>query len=196
MNQENKTTTAEEVKATKPKRTRKTTPKKSEFETCIDHVFENEGILSDDPVDRGGLTKYGVTISTYKKYWKDKGEEKTDDDLRKATKAEVLEIYRQNFWEPSRVEQLPKEIRMTYFDMVVNHGQGNAVRILQKAINLGRISLISEDGLIGKNTISHAKKVSRDKLQASRALFYANLIARRPQQEKFWLGWYRRCKNT
>lgn len=167
-----------------------------EFMGYLEHVFENEGGLADVKEDRGGLTKFGVTIKTLGDYL---GRPAERDEVIDMTMDTASIIYQNMYWKPSRAAQLQKELRMTYLDMCINHGQRNAVRILQKAINRksrGGIPIVDVDGFIGKNTIKYAKKVDADSLRAERMLFFANLVTKRPKQMRFWLGWYRRCVST
>jgi len=201
MAEENQDEVTEEQEESTPKkrgRPAKTQEQKDqeEFQGYLQHVFDNEGGLADVKEDRGGLTKYGVTIKTLGDYL---GRDATRDEVVDMTLETAATIYEGMYWKPSRAGQLKKELRMTYFDMCINHGQRNAVRILQKAINRksrGGIPIVDVDGLIGKNTIKYAKKVDADSLRAERMLFFANLVTKRPKQMRFWLGWYRRCVST
>ncbi len=185
----------------KPKRKprRQLTPEeldRKEFDKCLKHVFDNEGGLANVAGDRGGLTKYGITQRTLSNWLGRPAEDKEVINLKLKTAGD---IYHKNYWLKSRAGQLPTALRMTYFDMCVNHGQGNAVKILQRAINRtgrGSIPKVDVDGLIGKNTIKNASGVDIDILRSERMLFFANLVRNKPQQMKFFLGWYRRCINT
>ena len=86
------------------------------------------------------------------------------------------------------------ELRYQYFDMVVNAGQGNAVKILQRACNskLKKADKIAVDGRIGPMTIKASEKLEESRLRAYRLLHYAKIVNKNPTQEKFWYGWYNR----
>ena len=58
-----------------------------------------------------------------------------------------------NYWKPSKADFLPNDLKSTYFDMCVNMGQRQAVKILQQAINSRKMNKIEEDGVIGEITI-------------------------------------------
>ena len=77
--------------------------------------------------------------------------------------------------------------------MVVNMGQKRAVKILQQCINSKSVNKIDEDGLIGKQTIKHASGVSKKRLQAYRCLYYAAIVKDKPEQERFYYGWFKRA---
>ena len=87
--------------------------------------------------------------------------------------------------------------------MVVNHGQGGAVKILQQACNNKRKpdNQIAVDGGIGPNTIKAAANLKDWELMVERSGFYWNLVfdgaryTKRTSQVKFIRGWIRRCFN-
>tara|TARA_Y100000310_G_scaffold133639_1_gene132631 strand:- start:3946 stop:4821 length:876 start_codon:yes stop_codon:yes gene_type:complete len=167
------------------------------FEEIIEVVLAHEGGFVDDPDDRGGATNWGVTQAVWEDFLED---EFTSDDVREFTREQAIELYREEFWKPSQAEKLPEEIREVYFDMCVNHGQRNAVKILQTAANAKGGSLVV-DGGIGPNTINASSNLSLSDVQIERSGFYWNLVfigsfyGKRNRQEKFIRGWIRRCFN-
>ncbi len=146
------------------------------------HVLKREGGYVDDPTDRGGETKYGISKRSYPQL-----------DIKNLTLDQALEIYRKDYWNPSRVEKLPDGLRDDYFDAVVNHGQGNAVKILQKAVNSTRGSKIAVDGKIGRNTIRESKRINKERFKAFRTLFYSAIVFKDESQERFYFGWWKRA---
>ena len=86
------------------------------------------------------------------------------------------------------------ELRYQYFDFVINAGQGNAVKVLQKACNgkLKQSDKIAVDGRIGPMTIKASNKLEESRLKAYKLLYYADIVLNNPTQEKYWYGWYRR----
>ena len=174
--------------------------KLTEFDDIIQVVLEHEGGYVDDPDDRGGATNWGVTQGVFEDYI---GHEVTKDDVKKMTQEVAEEIYYEKFWIPSKAQKLPAEVRHTYFDMVVNHGRGGAVKILQQACNNKRKpdNQIAVDGGIGPNTIKAAANLKNWELQVERSGFYWNLVfdgaryTKRTTQVKFIRGWIRRCFN-
>ena len=152
------------------------------FQDHIVDVLEHEGGFVDDPDDKGGMTKYGISKRSY-----------PDVDIENLTKAEAVQIYYEDYWKPSKADNLNDDIQNTYFDMVVNMGQGNAVKVLQRAINSLDGSKIDVDGVIGPQTISHAHKLNKKRLQAYRCLYYSGVVLRDPTQKKFYYGWWKRA---
>ena len=128
------------------------------FDEIIEVVLEHEGGYVDDPDDRGGATNWGVTQAVYENFV---GYKCDKEEIKNMDEETAKEIYHEKFWKPSRADKLPAEVRETYFDMVVNHGQGGAVKILQQACNNKRKpeNYIDLDGGIGPNTIRAAKNL-------------------------------------
>ena len=108
-----------------------------EFDDIINKVLEHEGGYVDDPADKGGATNFGVIQRTYQDYINKHrdGHKVSKEEMKEMDVEAAIDCYFNLFWEPSRASHLPDEVREVYFDMVVNHGQGNAVKILQQAIN-------------------------------------------------------------
>ena len=52
---------------------------------------------------------------------------------------------------------------------------------------------IEVDGGIGPNTLNAIQNISLDRVRAYRVLRFANIVIDKPNQEKFWLGWFRRA---
>ena len=168
------------------------------FDEIIEVVLEHEGGYVDDPDDRGGATNWGVTQAVYENFV---GYKCDKEEIKNMDEETAKEIYHEKFWKPSRADNLPSEVRETYFDMVVNHGQGGAVKILQQACNNKRKpeNYIDVDGGIGPNTIRAAKNLKNWELQVERSGYYWNLVfkgskyTQRTSQVKFIRGWIRRC---
>ena len=168
------------------------------FDEIIEVVLEHEGGYVDDPDDRGGATNWGVTQAVYENFV---GYKCDKEEIKNMDEDTAKEIYYEKFWKPSRADKLPAEVRETYFDMVVNHGQGGAVKILQQACNNKRKpeNYIAVDGGIGPNTIRAASNLKNWELQVERSGYYWNLVfkgskyTQRTTQVKFIRGWIRRC---
>ena len=165
---------------------------KTTFDEIIEVVLSHEGGYVDDPDDRGGVTNFGVTQASYSQYL---GRKVSKDEIKSMTVEDAKGCYKQDFWDPSRAEQLDEDLRAVYFDMVVNHGQRNAVKILQQSANNRNPGGIDVDGLIGPNTIRATTNISKEDVLLERGMFYANLCfngskyADRTSQNKFLRGW-------
>ena len=113
-------------------------------------------------------------------------------DIKNLTKEGAKEIYKEVYWDGNKVESLSEDLRHIYFDMCVNQGKGRAVKILQQAANAKGAGL-KVDGGLGPKTIGAMKGVELDRVRAYRVKYYADLVTRKPDLEKFYFGWFRRA---
>ena len=151
------------------------------FKEIIEKVLHHEGGYVNDPKDLGGETKYGITKRFY-----------PDVDIKNLTIEQATEIYKKDYWDKNRVESLPQNLWHIYFDMCVNMGKRTAVKVLQRAaVNKGKD--IEVDGGLGPMTIKALSGVELDRVRAFRVKYYVDLITAKPEQEKFYLGWFRRA---
>lgn len=95
------------------------------FENCIGHILKWEGGYDNNPSDPGGETKYGI----------DKRSHPTVD-IKNLTLTDAIEIYRVDYWQKNRLDEMPVYLRLAYFDCVVNQGPGAAVKFLQRALGV------------------------------------------------------------
>ena len=151
------------------------------FDEIIEQVLEHEGGYVDDPTDSGGETKYGISKRAY-----------PNEDIKALTVERAKELYKRDYWDRFKVDNLPDRIRHIYFDMCVNMGGGRATKILQEACNSKNSNKIDVDGGIGKNTIKASANLEDFRLRAYRVMFYAELVMKKPNQMKFWVGWFKR----
>ena len=155
---------------------------KTSFEEIIEVVLEHEGGYVNDPDDAGGETKYGIAKRWYPSV-----------DIKNLTIEQAKKIYHQDYWNPAKCNEVPPKLRHIYFDMCVNFGRRGAVKVLQQAANSKNRNKIEVDGGIGPNTLNAIQKISLDRVRAYRVLRFANIVINKPNQEKFWLGWFRRA---
>jgi lysozyme family protein len=151
------------------------------FEEIIEYVLEHEGGYVNDPTDRGGETNFGITKRFYPKV-----------DIKNLTKEQAKKIYHQDYWRPAKCDDIPPRLRHIYFDMCVNFGRSGAVKVLQRAANAKGAGLIV-DGKIGPKTINSLETVRNARIRSYRVLKFAKIVLEKPEQEKFWYGWYNRA---
>lgn len=149
-----------------------------DFDTALEHIFMYEGGLVDHPKDPGGITKYGISLRAYP----DLGEQ----GIRNLTKADAAEIYKRDYWDAVRCDELPSAFRLMIFDCAVNQGVGYARRALQTAVST------TADGQLGPKTMAAIKKAnpvrSVHRLAMNRFLRYR----RNRNWETFGEGWMSR----
>ena len=152
-----------------------------EFNDIIEVVLHHEGGYVNDPDDPGGETNFGIAKRSH-----------PDVDIANLTKDGAKEIYKEHYWDKNKVESLPEDLRHIYFDMCVNQGKGRAVKILQRAANAKGAGL-AVDGGMGPKTIAAMDGVELQRVRAYRVKYYADLVTRKPDLEKFYFGWFRRA---
>ena len=157
-----------------------------EFKDAVKIVLKHEGGYVNDPVDQGGETNMGISKKAYPFL-----------DIKNLTIKQASDIYFKDYWLKAKVSKVPVELRMIYFDMVVNMGRSRAVKILQEAISAKGVKT-TIDGGIGPQTISNALKsgLEPERLRSYRVKYYADLVNRKPKLGKYWYGWYRRAIAT
>lgn len=125
----------------------------SNFDIAFDVLMKVEGGLVDDPHDIGGLTKFGISQKAYPNL-----------DIESLTLEQAKEIYKKDYWDKCRCDELPPSFDVAVFDTAVNMGCVKAVILLQKAIRE------KVDGVIGPKTIETVNKAGQDELR--RLLLY------------------------
>lgn len=118
----------------------------SNFDRALPLVLKHEGGYVNHPKDPGGATNKGVTQATYNAWRRGKGQ--ATQDVRLITSAEVAAIYRRQYWDAVRCDDLPPGVDYAAFDYAVNSGPGRAAKDLQRTVGA------SPDGSIGANTIA------------------------------------------
>ena len=155
---------------------------KTTFEEIIEQVLEHEGGYVNDPYDSGGETNFGIAKRWY-----------PDVDIKNLTKEQAKKIYHTDYWRPAKCDEVPPKLRHIYFDMCVNFGRRGAVKVLQLAANSKLRNKIDVDGGIGPATLKAIQNLELERGRAYRVLRFANLVIKKPEQERFWFGWYKRA---
>ena len=151
------------------------------FDEIIERVLEHEGGFVDDPDDLGGQTNFGITKRFY-----------PDVDIKNLTVAEAEQIYYKDYWKKNSCDKMPDQLKHIYFDMCVNMGKRTAVKILQRSANNKNSKNIDVDGGLGKMTLEAVKNVELERVRAYRVKYYVDIVNNKPEQEKFYYGWFRR----
>lgn len=154
------------------------------FNRSFEFVIISEGGTNNDPVDRGGLTNFGISQKQY-----------PDLDIKSLTIKDAKDIYYSDYWMKSKCQMMSADLATVVFDSAVNCGQPSAAIWIQNACNsLG--STLKTDGIIGSHTALEIIKHRPHKLLAlvisSRLRRYTWLIQEYPEQKKFIIGWMNR----
>jgi len=157
------------------------------WEKCLKLILHHEGGYVNHPKDPGGETNLGVTKRVYEEWGGTK-------DMKDLTVEDVSPIYKKNYWDRIKGDELPSGLDLCVFDFGVNAGTGRAAKYLQRLVDT------TVDGGIGPNSLRAVDEhVSRwsieqtiDDYQAERQKYYEKLKT----FETFGRGWTRRVQET
>lgn len=109
-------------------------------------VLVHEGGNVDHPKDPGGRTNQGVTQRVYDGFRRREGLKPRDVYLLEPAERDA--IYRRQYWEAIRGDELPRGVDFVLFDGAVNSGPSRSVKWLQAALGTVKV-----DGEIGEATL-------------------------------------------
>lgn len=173
------------------------------FEDAIGPTLEHEGFdaFTDDPIDPGGATKWGLSLrflrADYPDLDLDDDGDLDADDVRLIDLDQARAIYRRAFWDRYRLDSIDSQvIANKLFDITVNTGPRQAALIVQRAIKSCHRP-ITVDGAIGPMTRGAINLTAAGRLivgmRSEQAGFYRTLIAQKPAMAKYRNGWERRA---
>ena len=87
------------------------------FDTCMTMLLAHEGGFVDHPDDPGGMTNLGVTKAVYDEFY---GGNATEEVMKALSKGDVEPIYRRNYWNRCRCQDLASGLDWAVFDFAVN----------------------------------------------------------------------------
>ena len=153
------------------------------FNSAFNLLMQNEGGYVYNANDKGGETKYGISKRAY-----------PNEDIKNLTLERAQEIYKRDYWDRCKCDQLPDCLSVAVFDFAVNSGTNRAIKLLQKALN------VKADGIIGNETIGAANRLKPrkilDEYMNLRLSFVLNILYKNPTQAVFLVGWTRRIERV
>lgn len=121
------------------------------FDEAFTQLLGYEGGYSDHPSDPGGRTMWGVTERVARVHG-------FTGDMRTLTRDEAKRIYRLDYWDPIRADELPQQVRYDVFDGAVNSGIRQSILWLQRAAGA------TADGTIGPKTLAAVHAMTPDRV--------------------------------
>lgn len=118
---------------------------KVNFKESLRQVLVWEGGYSNHPKDPGGATMQGVIQRVYDAYRKSKKQPLRP--VKQMVAAERDAIYRKQYWDAIKGDQLPEGIDYVVFDGAVNSGPKQSIKWLQRALG------VNADGVMGTVTL-------------------------------------------
>ncbi len=159
-------------------------------EDTITDILKAEGWdkYTNRPNDRGGPTKWGITLKAWSEYV---GDTCTEQDIKDITELGARMFYETMYIRAPRFDQLPTPLQPMVIDCGVNHGPRAASKWVQRAVGA------KQDGLIGPKTIEAivaANPLSTYmKVCAFRIRLYGAIVTKDPTQAENAHGWNNRA---
>lgn len=151
------------------------------YKASLQAVLREEGGYVNHPKDPGGATNKGITQAVFDNYNKLRGKSRISVKL--ITSDEVERIYRMQYWDVVRGDELPAGLDYAVFDYAVNSGPSRAVKHLQEILK------VPVDGAMGPQTLGAARVANTEgaviALCNRRMQFLQNL----PTWGTFGKGW-------
>jgi len=155
------------------------------LDAALEIIFRHEGGYVWNPHDPGGETNMGISKRAYPRL-----------DIKNLTKDQAATIYRNDYWNKVRGDDLPPGVDLSVFDMAVNAGPSRSAKILQKVIGT------TKDGVIRVITLKTVTEAAYDDLAPYRYVIQDYYIARLDFYrglsgwDRFGRGWTRRADET
>ena len=167
----------------------------SNWDKSFDAVIAHEGGFTSDERDPGnklpdgrkGSTMLGCTQANWEAYV---GHKVTWDDMKALTKEDVKPLYKKNYWDAVKGDDLPSGVDYAAFDFAINAGPGASKRMIQRALG------VAADGAIGPMTMQAIKSANPkeflQKFSDAKTAFYQSL----PTFPTYGKGWLRRVADV
>jgi len=146
----------------------------------IEKTLSYEGGYSNDPSDPGSETNFGISKKSY-----------PNVDIAGLTKDQAIAIYQRDFWTPLLCDQIAdKRVAWKLFDIAVNHGTIDAVRMVQFIVGA------SIDGIMGPDTLHKINCYNPQdllfELSEESIKQHIGLVEKNPHLSEFIVGWITR----
>jgi lysozyme family protein len=162
------------------------------FEAALAGVLESEGGYVNHPKDPGGPTNLGVTLAVARQLGIDvDGDGDTDIiDIKLLKLADAAKVYRHEYWDKVRGDDLPSGLDYAVFDYAVNSGVSRAAKALQSVVGVpqdGEIGPVTLGGLRTQDPVTMIGRLSKQRLDFLRGL---------KTWPTFGKGWERRVNSV
>ena len=150
-----------------------------DFDVAFKKLLGHEGLFSNHPDDTGKATMYGITESEARRIG-------YRGDMRELPLDLAKQIYKRDYWDAVKAEELPAAVRYVVFDAAVNSGVGQSAKWLQRACG------VVDDGAIGPKTLAAANGLNGDALRGKLLAQRLRFMSALSDWPAFGRGWARR----
>jgi len=142
------------------------------FDLIMNAILKHEGGYVNDPDDKGGETKYGITKYRY-----------PDLDIKNLTRSQAIAIYKKDFYVPMQISKIEDiNLALQYMDTAVN--------ALSVQGGIDRANSFMKKAMLKKQSNPDLSLV--DAYKQVRKEFYYRLAENNPVYNKFLNGWLKR----
>lgn len=148
------------------------------FDDAFVFVIGHEGGYVNDPADKGGETKYGISRRAY-----------PNVDIKALTLDGAKGIYYRDYWLAANCNLYPSAVALAAFDCAVNLGVYKTKALLAELVNDAKAT--NNDVLLVQKVLKAGPQIAL-KLCWRRILHYYRLTGDNRSQLKFLRGWINR----
>lgn len=145
------------------------------FDDAFAKLIGHEGGYVNDKRDPGGETKFGISKRAY-----------PDVNIASLTIEQAKVIYKRDYWDRARCDELPPVVSFQVFDTAVNSGIGQSIRFLQRAVG------VADDGQVGPLTVNAVRRLNPEAVVARFNGHRLDFMTKLSNWDVFGKGWARR----
>ena len=156
----------------------------ADFNTAVQKTLTHEGGYVNNPADRGGPTKYGITQA-----------DMSGVNIENITTDMAAKYYEEHYWKNLYSQINDQLLAEKLFDMGVLFGVGTAVKLLQLSMQ-NQITVVS-DGQFGDQTLADVNQQT-GLLPGYKTMLIQhvmNILNNNPSQSVFVNGWVNRINS-
>lgn len=157
-------------------------------------LLKKEGGYVNHPNDKGGATKYGITLATAKRFGFDKNNDGVIDskDIMLLDENDFKVVLRE-FWDTCKADKIENQSLANFIvDFYYNSGT-SALKSMQRALG------VTPDGIFGQKTLDAINypcgHINFRNLKHARLAFVQNIVINKPDQKVFINGWNNRINS-
>ena len=150
-----------------------------DFDTAFTRLLGHEGGYVNHKADPGGETQWGISKRSYPTL-----------NIATLTEWDAKQIYRRDFWDRVKADELPDAVRFDVFDGAVNSGIAQSAMWLQRAVG------VDDDGVIGPKTLAACRLLAGSMVKARYCGHRLAFMAGLSTWPAFGRGWARRIADN
>lgn len=163
----------------------------SDFNISINYVLGNEGGLTNNPEDHGGITNFGITKPDIAEFLKRDLALIEDSDISTLTRDKAEDVYKALYWDKIGLSDVTDRDKATILlDASVNMGMGTVARMVQSLYSLEKDSTWGPKTRAAVNS-AYSTNFIKDIVKEIQ-VHYVKIVVNNPTQIVFLLGWINR----